>query len=219
VPIAERLNAADIDRGSGKSEGTGDNQDKGGKDRAKVAPGAKPNDRPEGQGQYDYLRRLGEKIGNLDDRLRSRLDKNPMRRNSNGIAAVGILGTDRYDKLLILQALRPLLPNALFFTTDLEAQMKHPTALPYTRNLLIASSFGLQLDDDLQKEIPPFRSSYQTAAFFATQAAINRAIEDETKALAKQDTKANGQTPGAVVTACVWKEPPLLFEVSLSDFF
>ncbi len=46
-----------------------------------------------------------------------------------------------------------------------DALVLHPTARPYTRNLLVASSFGLQLDDDLQHEIPPFRSSYQTAAF------------------------------------------------------
>ena len=85
---------------------------------------------------------------------------------------MGILGSDLYDKLLVLQALRPLVPNALFFTTDLDALVLHPSALTYTRNLLVASSFGLQLRPAVQGETPPFRSSYQTAAFLATRTAI-----------------------------------------------
>ena len=178
MPSADGSSSGDAARGTGKNVDAGDNQAKGYKDRAKPAPGAKPSDRAEGQGQYDYLRRLGERVVSLDNRLRSGLDKDPTQRSSDGIAAVGVLGSDRYDKLLIMQALRPLLPNALFFTTDLDAQLWHPTALPHTRNLLIASSFGLQLDDELQGEIPPFRSNYQTGAFLATQAAIKRERTD-----------------------------------------
>jgi superfamily I DNA/RNA helicase len=74
--------------------------------------------------------------------------------------------------LLVLQALRPVLPEALFFTTDLDALIMHPIALTSTRNLLVASSFGLQLRPDIQREIPPFRSSYQSAGFLATRTAI-----------------------------------------------
>ena len=72
----------------------------------------------------------------------------------------------------MLQALRPLLPNALFFTTDLDAIVLQPSALGRTRNLLVASSFGLRLRPALQGEIPPFRSSYQTAAFLSTRVAV-----------------------------------------------
>ena len=71
----------------------------------------------------------------------------------------------------MLQALRPLLPNAWFFTTDLDALLLHPGAQTLTRNLLVASSFGLQLGSDIQGEIPPFRSGYQTAQFLATRVA------------------------------------------------
>jgi hypothetical protein len=148
----------------GAPKDSGNKQDKAGKDSAKTSADTKPQERAEGQGQFDYLRRLGDRIQQLDTELR--------RRNSNGIEAVGILGSDLYDKLLVLQALRPLVPNALFFTTDLDAIVLHPSALTYTRNLLIASSFGLQLRPALQGEIPPFRSSYQTAAFLATRVAI-----------------------------------------------
>ena len=55
---------------------------------------------------------------------------------NEGIEAVGILGSDLYDKLLVLQALKPVLPDALFFTTDLDALIMHPIALTSTRNLL-----------------------------------------------------------------------------------
>jgi hypothetical protein len=150
---------------AGNKQDTGSIQDKNGKDTKeakdsiKVLTDARPSERAEGQGQFDYLQRLGDEIEELD--------------NQEGIQAVGILGSDRYDKLLVLQALRPLLPNALFFTSDLDALVLQPTALAYTRNLLIASSFGLQLAPASQTEIPPFRSSYQTAGFLATRNAIN----------------------------------------------
>src|SRR5262249_25041922 len=153
--------------GSNYGDGSKDSskkQDKDAKDGTKARPDAKVQDRAEGQGQFDYLRRLGEVMQQLDADLR--------REHQNGIEAVGVLGSDLYDKLLVLQALRPLLPNALFFTTDLDALVLHPIALTFTRNLLVASSFGLQLRPDIQGEIPPFRSSYQTAAFLATRVAV-----------------------------------------------
>jgi hypothetical protein len=191
MPNIEGLNSGNPAKGSDRGQDASASQDKDGKDRFKFRADAKPNDRAEGQGQLDYLRRLGDKIGDLDARLRKK------RRDDLGIVAVGVLGSDLYDKLLILQELRPLLPNALFFTTDLDALVLQPMALPHTRNLLIASSFGLQLERRLQDVIPPFRSSYQTAAFFATRAALQR---DDT-------------TPYA------WAVPPLLFEVGLSGLF
>jgi hypothetical protein len=92
--------------------------------------------------------------------------------NTGGIQAVGVLGSDLYDKLLVLQALRPLLPNARFFTTDLDALLLHPAEQKVTRNLLVASGFGLQLRPDVQGAIPPFRSNYQTAEFLAARIAV-----------------------------------------------
>jgi hypothetical protein len=143
---------------------TSSRQEKDSRDSAKPRPDAKPQDRAEGQSQFDYLRRLGDHMEEIDSRLRGE--------QGRGIQAVGILGSDLYDKLLVLQALRPVLPEALFFTTDLDALIMHPIALTSTRNLLVASSFGLQLRPDIQREIPPFRSSYQSAGFLATRTAI-----------------------------------------------
>ncbi|MGH7059748.1 MAG: hypothetical protein ACREFH_05115, partial [Stellaceae bacterium] len=83
------------------------------------------------------------------------------------ISAIGVLGSDVYDKLLILQALRSEFPSASFFTTDLDALLLPDKKSHYTRNLLVASSYGLKLDPRLQADIPPFRNTYQSSAFLA----------------------------------------------------
>ena len=167
----------------------GNRQDKDSKDNAKSRPDPRAKDRAEGQSQFDYLNRLGDQIQQLDAELR--------RKNRRGIEAVGVLGSDVYDKLLVLQALRPLLPNAWFFTTDLDALLLHPGAQTLTRNLLVASSFGLRLGSDIQGEIPPFRSGYQTAQFLATRVATR----------SESPPKKN------------WLPPPLLFEIGTSRAF
>ena len=110
--------------------------------------------RPEGNNQFDYLMRLGD-------------DMKRMERQNGRFKVIGILGSDVYDKLLLLQALRPLFPNALFFTTDLDAIYSHPQELKWTKNLLVASSHGLTLDEYYQCGAAPFRFSYQTALFQA----------------------------------------------------
>ena len=113
-------------------------------------------DRPEGTGQIDYVRALVARI----------------HEEGEGARAIGILGTDPYDALLIIKALRPAFPHAIFFTLDLDARHLHPTEYKSTRNMVIASPFGLQLEGGLQRDIPPFRSSYQTSAYFAVLQAV-----------------------------------------------
>jgi hypothetical protein len=133
-------------------------------DLFKTKPDVRGEDRPNGQGQQDYLRRLADRLRNFDDNLR--------RKNEGGISAIGILGSDVFDKLLVLRALEPKFPAAVFFTTDLDASLTLPSELDFTRNLIISSSFGPELRQDIQGEIPPFRGSYQTSAFLATSLAI-----------------------------------------------
>ena len=128
---------------------------------------AKRIERPDGQSQYDYLRRLSDRLVALDSDLRAR--------NKGSIRAIGVLGSDVYDKLLILQALRAQFPNAIVFTTDVEAVYQHPQQLQWTRNTIIASSFGQQLDSALQRDIPPFRDSYQTSLFLSSMIAVSNA--------------------------------------------
>ena len=120
-------------------------------------PGMEQNagQRPEGRGQLDYVLRLAAAL------------KEEEAKNGEEFKAIGVLGSDVYDKLLILQALRPAFPRAVFFTTDLNARLAYPAQWLSTRNLIIASHYGLELQPALQTPIPPFRDSYQTSLFYS----------------------------------------------------
>ncbi len=115
-----------------------------------------------GKSQIDYLSRLTNSI---------------WRQHKNDIKAIGVLGSDVYDKLLILQALRKKFPSTIFFTTDLDARYVHPDEFKWARNLIVASNFGLQLHPKLQRDIPPFRGNYQTAIFFSTLLSLNKHVD------------------------------------------
>lgn len=135
-------------------------EDKGRAARADKAKGDNQKDdqreRPEGTSQVDYVRALVNRI----------------QEEGEGARAIGIFGTDPYDSLLIIRALRPAFPYAIFFTVDLDARHLHPSEYNWTRNMVIASPFGLQLEGGLQRDVSPFRSSYQTSAYFATLQAV-----------------------------------------------
>ena len=127
------------------------------------------NDYPIHAQQVDYLRRLEDELS----------------AGEQPFAAIGVFGTDTYDKLMILEALRPKFPGATFFTTDLDARFLHPRHNAYTGNLVVASHFGLRDDsvgpvglrDDSDGPgdagttyvLPEFRDSYQTAVFHSVR--------------------------------------------------
>lgn len=143
---------------------------------------AAAQERAEGAQQFDYLRRLSQRI--YDDSRRGQATvaglKDSFRRAPRGgIRAIGVLGSDTYDKLAVLRALRRGFPQALFFTTDLDARLLDPAQSDWTRNLLVASGFGLQLAPCAQKWIPPFRGSYQTSAYFSARLALYNAFSDD----------------------------------------
>jgi hypothetical protein len=122
-----------------------------------------PPERAEGRSQYDYLRRLGDEIARLDtDRGFA----------TNGVKAIGIAGSDVYDKLLILQALRGRFKDKIFFTTDLDARYLHADQKDWARNLVVASNFDLSLRPALQQSTLPFRDGYQAATYLATLMAL-----------------------------------------------
>lgn len=125
-------------------------------DKAKTAEEAV--ERPEGEAQLDYLRRMA-------DGLHARLQGRTVR-------AVAVLGNDYHDKLLILEALRPHFRQAVFYTTDLDAAMLHARDNRHTRNLVVASAFGLSLHPALQS-VPPFRDTYQSASYWAARRALS----------------------------------------------
>ncbi len=115
---------------------------------------------PEGEPQKDYLLRIQQQLQALDNQLREE--------GGRGITAIGVVGSDVFDKLLILRSLKKRFRYAQFFTTDLDANFWRKTEYDTTRNLIVASHFGLQLHPDLQRDVPPFRDSYQTSLFLAT---------------------------------------------------
>jgi hypothetical protein len=111
--------------------------------------GARSRERAESRSQIDYFRRAA---GILDAESRVRV--------------VVIVGTDVYDKLILLRALRPVLTRSVFLTTDLDARLLHREEAAFTRNLLVASHYDLLLSN--RSPLPPFRDTYQTAVFDAT---------------------------------------------------
>jgi hypothetical protein len=116
-----------------------------------------------GYPRIDYLRRT------VDD----------LKRENSNWKAIGVLGSDVYDKILLIRVLRYYFPAAILFTTDLDARLLDPAEYPSTHNLLIASHYGLELRNELQREVPPFRSVYQTSEFVATIKAIRDARESD----------------------------------------
>jgi hypothetical protein len=130
---------------------------------------------PEARDQLDYLRRMAEDL----KRSESAEGRGP-------IGAIGIFANDVHDKLLVLQALHDTFPDKVFFTTDMDARFVHPRALPFTRNLVVASSlplqFPVQVTDpqkgpvrmagrQVQEGTPPLRDMYQTATYLAARMA------------------------------------------------
>lgn len=121
-------------------------------------------DYPVGTQQFDYVRRLErdlESAGEFD--------------------AIGILGTDVYDKLLLIETLRFRFPQATLFTTDLDARLFHPRHLGYTRNLIVASHQGLAPSEPTPpdgaavfRKAWSFRGVYQTSIFRTVHAALSR---------------------------------------------
>jgi hypothetical protein len=114
----------------------------------------------EGASQYDALRRLPERLRQLekDDGVRYR--------------AVGFFGSDPHDKILLMRALRNSFAETLFFTNDLDALFWQGRDRSCAQNLVVSTAFGLSLDGTLQGSIPPFRSSVQTSTYLAVLQAI-----------------------------------------------
>jgi hypothetical protein len=117
-----------------------------------------------GLAQLDYTKRIAVEL---------RAQHNKLRQENFTIAAIGVLGTDFYDKALLLQALKKEMPQAVYFTTDLDARMTDANQTRWSRNLLVASGSPLALTPALQKDVAPFRDTYQTATYMSTLLALN----------------------------------------------
>ena len=118
----------------------------------------------EGRDQFDYLRRFANEIADQVD------DKGAG--GSKTVDAVFVFGADTYDRLLLLRAFKERFPHAFYATNDLDARLLQKDQLPWTRNLVIASHFGLELRPELQQDTAPFRSDHQTALYLSALAAL-----------------------------------------------
>jgi hypothetical protein len=134
----------------------------------------------EGLNQSDYLRRLAREM--KEDNARWQ------REDGLGIRAIGLLGSDIYDKLMILRALRPQFPDAVFFTNNYDAHFERRDDWDATHNLVIASPFGSTVPDIYieQRHIPPFRDNNQTSMYVGTLVATGRMTEQEAEYLSWQ---------------------------------
>lgn len=116
--------------------------------------------------QLDYLHRLRDDL-----------------QSAGAFSAIAIFVTEEYDTMMILESLRPQFPGAMFLTTDLDARYLHPRHAPFTRNLVVASHFGLTPqagpsdskvgEDGVLRAAPEFRDGYQTAVWHAVRALAN----------------------------------------------
>ena len=127
----------------------------------------------EGLNQSDYLRRLARQMKEHDAQWQ--------REDGSGIRAIGLLGSDVYDKLMILRALRPQFPDAVFFTNNYDAHLERRDDWDVTHNLVIASPFGSTVPEIYveNRRVPPFRDSNQTSMYVGTLVATTKMkVED-----------------------------------------
>ena len=105
-----------------------------------------------------------------------------------GIGAIGLLGSDIYDKLMILRALRPEFPDAVFFTNNYDAHFERRDDLVDTRNLIVGSPFGNALPSNYytREHIAPFRDNNQTSLFAGTLVATGRMKETVAENFSRQ---------------------------------
>ncbi len=142
-------------------------------------------DQADGNAQFDYARRISQEL----------------KENIPDLKAVGIFGSDPYDKLILLQAIREEFPNVICFTKDLDNRYLGPNAGAWARNMVVVSPFPLDYDKMRQSSAAfsglryvEFRSSTQTALYCAIIRALYRPVVSP------------------------WSERPLLYEVGRSQF-
>lgn len=133
-------------------------------------------ERPYGTTQKDYLRRLAAELHATDDGIRN---SRPTFRSDARVFAALVLASDPHDKLLIIEAVRAETPWITLATTDLDASLINPPPEACTRNLLVASAFGLTAPPELQGPTPPFRDQYQTAVYACTLEALDFDTQSE----------------------------------------
>ena len=158
----------------------------------------------EGLNQSDYLRRLARQMKEDDARWH--------REDGSGIRAIGLLGSDIYDKLMILRALRPQFPGALFFTNNYDAHLERRDDWDVTHNLVIASPFGSRVQGIYikrrQRNVPPFRDNNQTSMYVGTLVATTKMKAEDAACLSRQPRTFEISRRGAYELSPPWYRCP-----------
>ena len=132
----------------------------------------------EGLKQSDYLRRLARQMKQDDARWQQE--------DRSGIRAIGLLGSDIYDKLMILRALRPQFPDVLFFTNNYDAHFERRDDWDAAHNLVIVSPFGSTVPDiPARRHIPPFRDNNQSSMYVGTLVATTEIKPEDVEHLSQ----------------------------------
>lgn len=150
----------------------------------------------DGNAQMDYIARLGEFLRKKDLEMKEE--------GTGRIIAVGLTGSDTYDKLILLQEISHRLPEAVFFTTDLDAPLWTRNLLPFSSNLLVASASPIDPDSKnnnwpLLEEFPPFRDVYQAGVYHACNAVVTNLWGTNLLCEAKYDA------PNELLKGTLWK--------------
>ena len=132
-------------------------------DSSKTQSTSAPAEATEGLNQSDFLRRLARSLKEEEKRWQ--------RSGQGGVRAVGLLGSDIYDKMMILRALRPAFPSAVFFTNNYDAHFERMDQWDDVHNLVISSPFGGTLPQR-QERVAPFRDNNQTSMYAGTLRAL-----------------------------------------------
>jgi len=181
-PVPARIHAYNYLRGiDGRLPGdTGKENQREQEQKTQLGQNTVATEATEGLNQSDYLRRLARQMKEDDARWQ--------REDGSGIRAIGLLGSDIYDKLMILRALRPEFPGAVFFTNNYDAHFERRDDWDDVHNLVVASPFGSRLPEVYieRRHIPPFRDNNQTSMYVGTLVATGRMTEEEAECLSWQ---------------------------------
>ncbi|MBX3357845.1 MAG: hypothetical protein KF745_05395 [Phycisphaeraceae bacterium] len=125
-----------------------------------------------GQSQLDYVFRM------------LRQTQRDLNRSREGrLRAVFVGASDPWDVRPLVQMIRRNFPDVLVLTTDLYGQHEDVANSEVMRNLVVVSHLGLSCHSVLQRDIPAFRSSYQTAQFIGVLRGMSLGRVDEAAAV------------------------------------
>lgn len=171
-----------------------------------------PVEATEGLNQSDYLRRLARQL--KSDNVRWQ------REDGSGIRAIGLLGSDIYDKLMILRALRSQFPGVVFFTNNYDAHFERPDDWENTRNLIIGSPFGGALPETYsQQHVAPYRDNNQTSMYVGTLVATGKMEDYEADYLTWQPRIFEVGRQGAHDLAPTWWLPGAVNTLTNKSWF